>query len=132
MPGEPPNPVAPMRVTPALVFRFLLELALLVALGYWGWHRGGGGTAGVALAILLPVAGGAVWGVFGTLGDPGRGRPVVPVPGPLRLALEVALFALGAYGLWTSGSRAAAETLLTVTALHFAVTYDRVLWLLRH
>ena len=42
-----------------LLVRFLLELAALGVLGWWG-HR----TGGVALAIALPVAAAVAWGAF--------------------------------------------------------------------
>ena len=113
-----------------LAIRFALELVLLAGLAYWGWHLGGGGATGVLLAVLLPVVAGALWGIFRTLGDHG-GRPVVPVPGIVRFGLEIALIGIATYGVWTSGSRAAAETMLTAFALHYAVTWPRTAWLLR-
>jgi hypothetical protein len=112
--------------------RILLELSLLGAYAFWGWRLGGDRPIQVVLAIALPTAAAIVWGLFGTPGDPGRGDGVVKVPGRVRLMLEFALFVIAAYGVWTSGSRAAAETLLTAYGLHLAVTYDRVLWLFRH
>ena len=39
------------------------------------------------------------------------------------------LIGIAAYGVWTSGSRAVAETMLTVFALHYAVTWPRTAWL---
>jgi hypothetical protein len=109
----------------------VLELALLAALTYWGWHLRGGGVAGAVLAGAIPVVAGALWGVFRTRGDTGPAEPTVAVPGVIRLALEFALSGLAAYGLWASGSRAAAETLLTAFALHYAVTWERIVWLVR-
>jgi len=81
----------------------------------------------------LPTLAMASWVTFAVLGDPSRsGRAPVPVPGVARLGLEWALFGLAAYGLWSTGSRAAAETLLTAAALHYALAWDRLVWLLRH
>ena len=131
------NDVAPQAFAPPvapahLAIRFALELALLGAFAYWGWHVGDGGVIGGLLAIAYPVAAATVWAVFRTAGDTGQARPVVAIPGALRLALEFALIGLAAYGVWTSGSRAAAETLLTAFALHYAVTWNRLAWLIRH
>jgi len=123
--------VAPQVAPVHLAIRFALELALLAALAYWGWHLGGGDLAGLILAVALPIVAAALWAVFRTPRDTREARPIVPIPGAVRLALEFALIGLAAYGLWTSGSRAAAETLLTVFALHYAVTWPRVAWLIR-
>jgi Protein of unknown function (DUF2568) len=114
-----------------LAIRFALELVLLAAFAFWGWHLGNGGVTGVALAVLLTVIAAALWGIFRAPGEEGGGA-FVPVPGWLRLALEAALIGLAAYGVWTSGSRAAAETLLTAFALHYAVTWERAAWLVRN
>jgi hypothetical protein len=130
--GDHPTPSTAPRVAPVhLAIRFALELALLAALAYWGWHLGNGGVVGVLLAVAIPVVAGALWGIFRTRGDTGPAEPPVAIPGTLRLALEFALIGLAAYGVWSSGSRAAAETLLTAFALHYAVTWERAVWLVR-
>ncbi len=116
----------PSRPGVELVYRFGLELALLGGLGYWGWHLGSAAPTRIALALLLPAVGAILWGLFVSP------RARVAVPGPLRLTVEVALFGLAAYGIWTSGSRAAAETLLTAVGLHYVLAWDRLVWLLRH
>jgi hypothetical protein len=120
------------RVAPAhLAIRFALELALLAAYAYWGWLLGDGGVTGVLLAVVLPLLAAALWGIFKTPGDTGKATPTISVPGVVRLALEFALIGVAAYGVWTSGSRALAETMLTAFALHYAVTWPRVAWLVR-
>jgi len=131
-PGDGTTGSTAPRVAPAhLAIRFALELALLASLAYWGWHLGDGGLVGVLLAVAIPMAAGALWGIFRTRGDTGAAEPTVAIPGVLRLALEFALIGFAAYGVWSSGSRAAAETLLTAFALHYAVTWERAAWLVR-
>jgi hypothetical protein len=83
------------------------------------------------LALLFVAVFAALWGVFGTPGDPSRGPAPVAIPGWARLLLEAALIGAGAYGIWTSWSRAAAETLLTAFVIHYALTWERGRWLLR-
>jgi hypothetical protein len=119
-------------VTPLhLGFRFLLELSLVAGVAYWGWHAGTGGAKGLLFAGLLTAAFAGVWGIFGTPGDPSRGTPPIAIPGWTRLLLELLLIGLGSYGVWTSWSRAAAETLLTLFVLQYALTWERSRWLLR-
>jgi hypothetical protein len=69
-----------------LLIRFLAELGLLVGLSWGGWALGGGAPLSVVLAVLLPLAAGAVWG-----------RWVAPRAGhrladPARVVVELALF----------------------------------------
>lgn len=87
--------------------------------------------AGIIGAVALALAAVALWGIFGTKGDGTRGDPVVNTPGPMRLLLELTLFGLGALGIWLGLSRAAAETFLTLSVLHYAITWERQWWLLR-
>lgn len=114
------------------LYRFILELAMLAGLGYCGWQLGQGGLLGLVLALLLPFLGAVIWGVFATAGEPGRGKTVIDTPGPIRLVIELALFGGTAAGVWVLGSRAAAETLLTVTVLQYALDWERNWWMLSH
>lgn len=120
MSGYPPIPAI------HLAIRFLLELVMLAGIWLAGRHVAGwpGGITAVLLAMVL-------WGVFGTTGDGTRGSPVIPTPGRLRLLLEVVLFAAAAYGFWVGLSRAASETFLTVSVLHYLITWERQWWLIR-
>ena len=123
---------APRQPAAGLALRFLLEVALLAALGVWGWRLGGSGVASWALAIGLPLGAVALWVTFNVPGDPSRGGGApVPVRGAVRLGVEWGLFGLAAYDLWSTDSRAAAETLLTAAAIHYALAWDRLVWLLR-
>jgi Protein of unknown function (DUF2568) len=72
-----------------LGLRFLLELGLLVGLGWWGEH-----AVGSWAAVVFPVAAAVVWGSFLSA----KARWTIPTP--VRLALELVLFALAAVGYW--------------------------------
>jgi Protein of unknown function (DUF2568) len=111
-----------------LGLRFLLELAGLAALGLWGWSLGGGALRFV-WAILFPLVGAALWGVFRVPND--GGRPVVHVPGVARLALEVVYFGAATWGLRAAVSPGAAWVFGGVVLLHYLTSYDRLLWLVR-
>lgn len=114
-----------------LALRFLLEIAALVAIGYWGFDQHGGIWRFV-IAIGGPVLAAVLWGTFAVPGDPSRsGSAPVPVPGVLRLALELSLFAFAAWALQDAGSTLLAGLLAGITIVHYALSYDRVAWLLR-
>lgn len=114
-----------------LALRFVLELAALGSMGLWGF-RSAPGAARYALAFAAPLLAACVWGVFAVPNDPSRsGRAPVPVPGLVRLCLELAFFALGAWALGRAGRPLWGMALAAITALHYALSYDRVSWLLQ-
>jgi len=110
-----------------LAVRCVLEMVALVVLAWWGWH-----VSGVILALLLPLLGAVLWGVFRVPGDSSSsGGAPVAVPGPVRLLLEVALFGAAVAMLAGTGHTRAAWILGAVLVVHYAVSADRVRWLLR-
>ena len=114
-----------------LVVRFLLELCVLAAAGYWGWSRHRGPLR-VLLAFGLPLLMAIVWSTCAVPGDPSRsGRAPVPVPGVVRLVLEWAVFAFTAWTLYAAGSPVLAVVLAVVVVAHYAASYDRIAWLVR-
>lgn len=56
-----------------LLVRFLLEIALLVIFGYWGFHKFEGATK-YLMGIGLPVVVAILWGTFRVPNDPGKLR----------------------------------------------------------
>jgi hypothetical protein len=115
-----------------LAVRFILEIAALVATGYGGWHA----TEGVArypLAFGLPLIMAFLWGAFRTPNEPHHPtHPVRAVPGWARLLIEAFVFGGGAWGLFSTGATTLGWLYALVLLVHYALSYDRVLWLLRH
>ena len=111
-----------------LLLRFLLELAGLSALGYWGWTQHGGAARLVWSVGAVAVAAG-LWGVFRVPGD--GGAPVVAVAGRVRLAIEAAFFTTATAALYASGQSTAAVVFAAVVVGHYVVSYDRVLRFLK-
>ena len=114
-----------------LAFRFLLEILALLAVGYWGWieHTG---LLRILLAVGLPVLAAVLWATFRVPGDASAsGRAPVAVPGWLRLLLELGLFAAATWALFGAGAATAATIFGLAVVVHYAISYDRVLWLLR-
>ena len=73
-----------------LLVRFLLELCMLAAVGYWGFKTGSSSTMKVILGIGLPILVAISWWFAWKL----SGIP--------RLALELTLLGLGAIALFAS------------------------------
>jgi hypothetical protein len=111
-----------------LGLRFLLELAALFAMGYWGWTQHEG-FARVLLAIGIPLIAAALWGTFRVDNDPKKAP--VAVPGVARLLLEIVFFAVGVALLAAANQTTAATVFGLVVLFHYLISYDRVLWLLK-
>lgn len=114
-----------------LALRFVLELTALYAVGFWGWAHFDG-VLRILSAIGLPLLAASLWGTFRVPGDASaNGRAPVAVPGWLRLLLELGLFTFAAWGLQDAGAVTAALLFGGVSLLHYLISYDRVLWLLK-
>jgi hypothetical protein len=91
-----------------LALRFVLELCLLVALGYWGFRLDGGWPLRLVAGLGAPLMAGVVWGAF--VAPRARRR----LAEPWRFALEMVLFGLGAAALWGAGRPALALLLIVI------------------
>ena len=112
--------------------RFLLELAALFAVGYWGWHQEIGGFR-FLLALAAPVLFAAIWYTFNVKNDPSRsGKAPVPVPGVVRLAIELALFALATAAAYSSMSELIGIIYGLVLLAHYGFSYRRIAWMMRN
>ena len=100
-----------------LALRFLLELCVLVALGYWGFKTGGGAIAKAALGIGAPLMAAVVWGVFVA-----PRAPVEP-PGVVVLVLQVLVFGSAAAGLAATGHRTLALVFVVVVVINAILMY---------
>ncbi len=114
-----------------LALRFVLEMVALLALGKWGWQIGEGGMRYI-LALATPVLAAALWGTFAVPDDPSRsGKAPVPVPGLVRLLLELSIFALALWAVHITNSILWSWILGAAITIHYLASYDRVLWLIR-
>ncbi len=99
-------------------------------MGLWGWRHGEGWQR-VVFAALIPFAAAVLWGVFAVPGDPSRsGAAPIPVPGLLRLTVEAVVFGVGILALADSGFTRSSVAFGVVVTVHYAVSYDRITWLL--
>jgi hypothetical protein len=83
-----------------LSVRFLLELCMLAAVGYWGFKTQSTWPMKILLGIGLPVLIAVLWGTF--LAP----KATRPLSGVSFLVLELVLFASGAVALFASGKPA--------------------------
>jgi hypothetical protein len=111
-----------------LALRFLLEIAALIALGYWGWKQGTGTMRYVA-AVGIPVVAAVLWATLRFRGDPQRAP--IAVPGIARLTLEAVFFGGAVLALSRAGARLPAWILGILVITHYVASYDRVGLLLR-
>jgi hypothetical protein len=114
-----------------LALRFFLELGALVAMGVWAWNRASGSWR-YLFVFAVPVVAMTLWGVFAVPQDPSRsGSAPVPVPGIARIVLEAAFFGFATWALFSSAHRVPALILGALVLVHYALSFDRLAWLLR-
>ncbi len=77
-----------------LGIRFVLELCLLAALGYWGFQLDQGLLLRIVAGIGAPLLAATVWGMFVAP------KAANQLADPARFGVELTLFALGAGALW--------------------------------
>jgi hypothetical protein len=81
-----------------LAVRFLLELWMLAALGYWGFKTGEQLLVKIGLGLGAPLLAGLVWGIFLAPKAPRR------LQEPLLLIVELVIFGLAIAALYHIGS----------------------------
>jgi hypothetical protein len=80
-----------------LLVRFLLELCMLAAVGYWGFRTQSGWPLKILFGIGVPVLIAVLWGMFIAP------KAIRPLSGASYLTLELILFASGSVALFASG-----------------------------
>jgi hypothetical protein len=100
-----------------LLVRFLLELCMLAAVGYWGFKTQSSWALKVLLGIGVPVLIAVLWGLFVAP------KAAYPLQGLSRLALEVVLFGVGAFALFASGKANLGWIYIAVLAMNEALLF---------
>jgi len=114
-----------------LAVRFLLEVSAYSVLGMLGWHQRIDGFR-ILIALAIPACGAVLWATFAVPGDPSRsGSAPVPVSGMVRLVLECGFFAAAAWALYDLRFTTLTAVFVSAVVVHYALSYDRIQWLLR-
>jgi hypothetical protein len=100
-----------------LALRFLLELAALAALGFWGFHTGGSLLADVLLGVGAPMLAAGVWGTFAAPKSSKRLRGTA-LPIVQLVVLGAGAVALVAAGQPVLGAVFAALIVVNVALMH--------------
>jgi hypothetical protein len=107
-----------------LALRFGLELAALAALGVCGYD-----FVGIVAAIGLPVVAATLWGTFAVANEPYRApNPPVPVAGPVRLAIEAAVFVGALVALAFDARWIWFGVFAALLVVHHVGTRERLAW----
>ncbi len=111
--------------------RFILELWTLVAYGYWGLNQSFG-LFNYVLMILLPIIVAVLWGTFAVPNDPSRsGKAPVPVPGAVRLLLEILILGVAFLIMLASDLFYISWIFITLVIIHYILAHERIKWLFR-
>ncbi len=99
-----------------LALRFLLELAAIGLVAYWGWDAGPGAWAWVlAPAAALAVV--AVWWLFVAP------KATIELARPARFAIELGVWTAAAAALWATGHEPLGVAFLAVAAASGTLNY---------
>ena len=79
-----------------LAVRFLLEICVLIAVGYWGFKSGSGWFLKILLGIGVPVLIAVLWSMFGAP------KANFQLQGLLLLVLEFLVFGSGIAALYVT------------------------------
>jgi len=114
-----------------LGLRILLEIAALGGFALLAWRLSDGWWRFLVVFAVLAVLM-TLWGVFAVPGDPSRsGNAPIPVSGLLRLGLELSILLGGGLALYLAEHRIAGAVLIVLVLLHYALSTDRIAWLLQ-
>ena len=99
-----------------LALRFLLELAALTAVGYWGWKTGDG-ALGWVLAVAAVAAVIAVWALFVSP------KHTIETSKPVAFAIELGVWMLAGAALYATDHAALGLAFVAVSVISGLLNY---------
>jgi hypothetical protein len=100
-----------------LALAFFLELAVLAALGYFGFSTGQGALTKIGLGIGLPAVAVVVWALFGAP------QAMWRLQDPWFLILQVAFFGSAVVALFAASQRVLGVVFALVFVVNLALIY---------
>lgn len=99
-----------------LGLRALMELGIVVALGYWGYQTGNSTPAKILLGIGAPLIGFGVWGLLDF-------RQAGVLAKPLRLMQELVISGFAALAWYVAGAQIWGWALGVLSVVHHIFVY---------
>ncbi len=99
-----------------LGLRVLLEVSIVLSLGYWGFRAGSGTVVKIVLALAAPLLGFGFWGAV-DFHQAGRWAET------LRLSQELLISGLAAVALFVAGQPAFGVVLILLSIVYHALVY---------
>jgi len=96
--------------------RALMELGIVVALGYWGYKTGDSTAMKILLAIGAPLIGFGFWGLIDF-------RNAGSFAEPLRLIQELVITGLAAFAWYSAGAQTWGWALGLLSFIHHVLVY---------
>ena len=97
---------------------FLMELCALAAFSYWGFHLNRGWFIKILLGIGAPLLVAIFWGTFIAP------KASIPVSIPVRIILQLIIFALAIAALHFSSKSMLAVVFLVVVVVEMIIMYS--------
>jgi hypothetical protein len=95
-----------------VAIRFLLELCVLAAVGYWGFKTGSGWFLKILLGIGVPLLIAVIWGTFGAP------KANMQLHGWMLVALEIIVFSSGVMALFATKNYSLAWTFAVIIVIN--------------
>ncbi|MFB9532329.1 YrdB family protein [Nonomuraea roseola] len=105
-----------------MLLMFLLEIGVLISVGYWGFTLSTGWAVKLLAGIGAPVLFAVLWGLFAAGGGT---NATYPLTGIARGLFEIAWFGGGALALYLAGAAAPAAILAVAFAVNAVL---RLVW----
>lgn len=99
-----------------LALRAVMEVGIVVALGYWGFGTGDSTGAKILLGIGVPLIGFGLWGLVDF-------RQAGSLAEPLRLIQELVISMLAAVAWYVAGQQVLGWALGAVSIVHHILVY---------
>ena len=106
-----------------VVLRALMELGIVLAFGYWGFHTGNNKTAHILLGIFTPLIAFGFWGVV-DFHNAGKFSELY------RLLQELIISLLAGFAVYSKGALAFGISLAILSLVYHALVYlngDKIL-----